>query len=174
MTVTRALVFSVALLAQTAPADTVARSGPAPHYNVAPGAPIASSVVVPAGCATAYLSGMGSWSPGEKMPSDFGDTEAQTNAALGNVQAELTKLNLSLANVVMLRVYLVADPARGKADFEGYSRAYKRFFGTTTQPVRPARATVEVAKLVVPGLLVEIEAIAAAQCSSGQDSVQHR
>jgi enamine deaminase RidA (YjgF/YER057c/UK114 family) len=39
--------------------------------------------------------------------------------------------------------------------------AYSRFFGTKEQPNKPARSTVQVAALVAPWALVEIEVIAA-------------
>jgi len=35
--------------------------------------------------------------------------------------------------------------------------AYSQFFGTSSQPNLPARSTVQVAGLVSPGMLVEIE-----------------
>ena len=60
-----------------------------------------------------------------------------------------------------MHVYLVGDPAMGgKMDFGGMMAAYKRHFGTVDQPNRPVRATVQVAALVAPGFLVEIEVIA--------------
>jgi enamine deaminase RidA (YjgF/YER057c/UK114 family) len=39
--------------------------------------------------------------------------------------------------------------------------AYTKFFGTAEQPNKPARSAVQVAALVAPGALVEIEVIAA-------------
>jgi enamine deaminase RidA (YjgF/YER057c/UK114 family) len=56
-------------------------------------------------------------------------------------------------------VYLVPDPATGKIDFAGMNEAYKMYFGTKDQPNKPVRATIQ-AGLVVPGALVEIEAVA--------------
>jgi enamine deaminase RidA (YjgF/YER057c/UK114 family) len=38
---------------------------------------------------------------------------------------------------------------------------YKKFFGTPEQPNKPARSAVQIAALVAPGALVEIEVIAA-------------
>ncbi len=46
-------------------------------------------------------------------------------------------------------------------DFKGFSEAYARFFGTQRQPHVAARSVVQVAGLVDPAWLVEIEAIAA-------------
>jgi enamine deaminase RidA (YjgF/YER057c/UK114 family) len=134
-----------------------------PRYIGAPDAAISSSVVIPPDCSIAFLSGAAGLRPGEQVPRDPGDTEAQTALALDNIESGLKELGLALGDVVMMRSYLVTDATRGKADFEGYSRAYKRRFGIAEQPNKPARVTVEVAKLVVPGLLVEIE-VTAAQC----------
>ena len=54
--------------------------------------------------------------------------------------------------------YLIGDPAKGgRMDFDGLMAAYSQFFGTAEQPNLPARSTVQVAGLVQPGMLVEIE-----------------
>ncbi len=53
---------------------------------------------------------------------------------------------------------LVGDPAMGgKMDFAGFMEAYSQFYGTPEQPRLPTRSTVQVAGLVQPGMLVEIE-----------------
>jgi len=161
--VTVGIVCAFAIAAISWGASKAAKS--TPRRNGAPDAAIASSVVVPPGCSMVFLSGVGGLRPGEQAPKDLGDTEAQTTIALANLESSLKEVGLSLGDIVMMHSYLVADPVRGKADFEGYSRAYKRLFGTPEQPNKPARVTVVVSKLVVPDLLVEIEAIAA-QCSS--------
>jgi enamine deaminase RidA (YjgF/YER057c/UK114 family) len=46
-------------------------------------------------------------------------------------------------------------------DFAGFMAGYTKFFGTPDQPNKPARSAVQVAALVAPGALVEIEVIAA-------------
>lgn len=61
----------------------------------------------------------------------------------------------------MMRVFLVAPPGQQQMDFAGMMRAYRERFGTAQQPLKPARSTMQVAGLVDPGLLVEIEATAA-------------
>jgi enamine deaminase RidA (YjgF/YER057c/UK114 family) len=45
-------------------------------------------------------------------------------------------------------------------DFAGMMRAYREFFGTKSQPNKPARSTMQVAGLVDAGWLVEIEVTA--------------
>ena len=61
----------------------------------------------------------------------------------------------------MMRVHLVAGPARGKMDFAGMNAGFTQFFGAEPQPDKPARTTVQVAGLVGGGALVEIDAVAA-------------
>lgn len=101
---------------------------------------------------TLYVSG--------KLAKSFdGDTRAQTADVLKQFEATLREQGLGLGDVVQMRVYLVADAA-GKLDFAGMNEAYKEFFGTAAQPNKPARATVQVAALVVPKALVEIEVVA--------------
>jgi enamine deaminase RidA (YjgF/YER057c/UK114 family) len=74
------------------------------------------------------------------------------------MRESLAELNLDFGDVVAMTVYLVGDPAkRDEMDFEGFTAAYSRFFGTKEQPNLPARSTVRVAGLVLPGALVEIE-----------------
>ncbi|MDP1293871.1 Rid family hydrolase, partial [Klebsiella variicola] len=69
---------------------------------------------------------------------------------------------LGLGDVVKMQVFLVGDPAKGgKMDFDGFMAAYREFYGTATQPNLPARSVMQVAGLVVPCWLVEIEVIAA-------------
>ena len=59
-------------------------------------------------------------------------------------------------------------------DFAGFMAAYSQFFGTKEQPNLPARSTVQVAGLVAPGMLVEIEVqlveVSAAVRASGRAS----
>ena len=63
-----------------------------------------------------------------------------------------------MGDVVMMRVYLAGDPAKGgKMDFAGMMEGYTQYFGTKDQPNKPARVTVQVASLVAPGMLAEIE-----------------
>ena len=58
-------------------------------------------------------------------------------------------------------VFLVGDPAKGGAmDFAGMNAAFSKVFGAEAQPNKPARSTVQVAALVLPGALVEIDLIA--------------
>jgi len=90
------------------------------------------------------------------------DTTSQTVGILEAIQKLLESQTLTLGDVVMMRVYLGADPAKGdKMDYSGMMAGYSKFFGTKEQPNKPARTTVQV---VLPagarGGLVEIDVIA--------------
>jgi len=116
--------------------------------------PISSIVVARnvGGADIAYASGV----PGDAKA---GDTKAQTIDALTKLAAVLKSQGFGMGDVVMMRVYLVGDPALGgKMDFAGMMGGYTQFFGTTDQPNKPARTTVQVAGLAAPGSMVEIEA----------------
>jgi enamine deaminase RidA (YjgF/YER057c/UK114 family) len=92
----------------------------------------------------------------------YGNTEVQTVSVLKSLAATLERVNLKLSDVVQLRVFLVGEPDKGgKMDFAGLQAGYTQFFGTKDQPNLPARTTVQVASLAGPGLLVEIDAVAA-------------
>lgn len=134
--------------------------------RVAPdGAAIANSTEVPPGSRLVYISGTvpdpidPAAPPGDVRR--FGDTAAQTRSVLRTIAQRLQAHNMTLGDVVMMRVFLVAPPGTDRMDFAGMMTAYREFFGTATQPNRPARSTMAVAGLVDPGWLVEIEVTAA-------------
>lgn len=106
---------------------------------------------------TLYLSG--TLDPDfKKQPAK--DTKAQTVGAIQAIQKALAEQKLTLGDVVMMHVYLVADPTTGMMDFAGFMSGYTQFFGTKDQPNKPARSAMQVAALAAPGALVEIEVIA--------------
>jgi len=133
----------------------------------APQSPILSSVEVPAGSRLVYVSGSVPDPIDPAAPAGsvqrFGDTAAQTRSVLSKIERELQQHGLGLGDIVMMRVFLVAPPGQDRMDFAGMMTAYREFFGTAGQPLRPARSTMEVSGLVDPGWLVEIEATAAAR-----------
>ena len=124
--------------------------------------PIARAVEVPAGKTIVFHSGTTPAPADPKAPANsaayWGDTNAQTISAFNRTKESLDTLGLTFGNVVAMTVYLVGDPAKGgRMDFDGFMAAYSQFFGTPAQPNLPARSTVQVAGLVQPGMLVEIE-----------------
>lgn len=99
--------------------------------------------------------------PGQGKPAVYGDTKTQTLSVLTKIQAVLKEQGLGMGDVVQMHVFMAGDPAKGgKLDFDGMNAAYDQFFGTPQQPNKPVRATVQVAALVQPWGLVEIEVVA--------------
>lgn len=119
-----------------------------------PTAFLARSVEVPPGYSTLYLSG---------IPSTVaGGTGPQTADVLAKLGVALKAAGYDYADVVNVKVYLVADPAKdNKMDFMGMNEEYKKIFGTTANPAKPSRVTVQIAALAAPGAYVEIEMTAA-------------
>ncbi|HVQ06984.1 MAG TPA: RidA family protein [Allosphingosinicella sp.] len=154
------ILFAAAALAAGAPAGAqdVRRLGP-------PDSPISASVELPQWSRLVYVSGTvpdpvdANAPPGSVQR--YGDTATQTRSVLRKIEAQLARHNLSLRDVAMMRVFLVAPPGQARMDFAGMMTAYGEFFGTEAQPMRPARSTMQVAGLVDPGWLVEIEVTAA-------------
>jgi enamine deaminase RidA (YjgF/YER057c/UK114 family) len=115
---------------------------------------------------TLYVSGQ---LPNPTTPADaakgtaavYGDTRAQTDSVLRKIETILKEQGLSMGDVVKMNVYLAGDPAKANTmDFAGMMASYTQFFGTPAQPNKPARSTVQVAALVAPGALVEIDVVA--------------
>ncbi len=93
-------------------------------------------------------------------PAEYGDTKTQTASILNKVQAILKEQGLDMKDVVKVTVFMAADPKLGKIDFPGLQASFTQFFGTAAQPNKPARSAFQVAGLVAPGYLLEIEVIA--------------
>lgn len=129
-------------------------------------AAIATSVIVPAGYDMIYVSGMVPPVIDETAPAGstarYGDTKTQAMGVFKRLEDALKAQGYGFGDVVMMRVYLVGDPAKGGVmDFAGMMEAYRTYFGTAEQPNKPARVTMQVAALVAPGMLAEIEVQAA-------------
>ncbi len=126
--------------------------------------PIALAVEIPAGKTTVYVSGQVPAVTDDKAPKNtvaaFGDTKTQTVSVLKSIERILKGMNLSMGDVVKMQVFLVGDPTKSGMDFAGFMDGYKQFFGTAEQPNLPARSVMQVAGLVNPGWLVEIEVTA--------------
>lgn len=130
-----------------------------------PDLPIAGAVVVPAGYDTVYVSGHIPKVANANAPKGstemYGDTKTQTVSVLQQISDVLAAQQLTMADVVMVHVFLVGDPANGgKMDFAAMNAGFVQFFGSKQQPNKPARSTMQVVALAAPGALVEIEAIA--------------
>ena len=156
MTIKHLPLLAVALIGSlTASAQTTKRIPLPPSQNPT-NADLPFSAAVWAGN-TLYVSG---WLDPERKTHT--DTTSQTVGLLKDVQKFLVSQNLTLGDVVMMRVYLGGDPAKdGKADVLGARAGYSQFFGTKDQPNKPACTAVQV---VLPaassGALIEIDLIA--------------
>jgi enamine deaminase RidA (YjgF/YER057c/UK114 family) len=131
-----------------------------------PDFPIASSVAVPSTARIVFVSGTLAdvVKPDAPVGSTerLGDTETQTASVLAKIEKELAASGLTMADVVKMNVFMVGDPAKGGGmDFGGLMKSYARYFGAASQGNLPARTTVQVAALPLPGALVEIEVVAA-------------
>lgn len=157
-----ALGFAAAAASSTlSGAEDVVRT-PLPDGNPFP---ISAAVTVRAGLDTVYVSGalpsaINKDAP-KGTPPEYGDMTTQTVSVLTQIKRTLAKLGLGMGDVVKMTVFMAADPANdNKLNFPGLMAGYTQFFGTTEQPNKPARSAVQVAALVAPGALLEVEVIA--------------
>lgn len=145
------VIADVTEIAQSAP-------GAIQRDYASPTAFYAKHIIIPPGYATIRLPGI----VADTLPGGaYGDTEQQAESVFTKIAAALREAGASEADVVAMTVYLVKPSGAAGMDFNGMMRAYGRHYGSAAQPNRPVRSTVEVAGLVRPGMLVEIEVTAA-------------
>ena len=112
-----------------------------------------TTIKIPAGAETLYLSGSGA---SRKEDGSMGSMEEQTRSTFTNFKTTLEAEGWSMSDIVQVRAFAVAGEY-GLLDFDGFNRAYREFFGSEDNPLKPVRSFVQIEALVVPGWLVEIE-----------------
>ena len=150
-----------------APADARAE-GEIVRIKRNPSALILEAARVNAGADVVYVSGQlaSPIDPAMAMSAvdsveDMGDTRAQTISVLGKIRDILATQGFEMSDVVKLTLFVAADPRTGAMDFAGVNEGFRAFFGTAENPETVARSTFQVAGLVGPHYLIEIEAVAA-------------
>ena len=97
-----------------------------------------------------FVSGQGATDPATGQLAGL-DVASQTEQVFRNIRTILEAAGTDLSHVLRCGVFLV-----DMRDFEAMNAVYARVFGDH----RPARTTVQVAALPIPGLRVEIDAVA--------------
>lgn len=160
--------FAVAIAALGMVALSPTASAQVTKLQSNPAALILDAADVKAGTDMIFLSGQlaSPIDPEKKMSmamsvDDFGDTKTQTISVLNKIKGLLEANGYEMADLVKLTLFVAADPKTGKMDFTGVNDGFKMFFKTAENPTTVARSTFQVAGLVAPQFLIEIEAIAA-------------
>lgn len=164
----RLLAAPLAALAGLAAATPAAAEGEVVRIQRNPQAIILEAARVNAGADTIYVSGQLPSPLDPAMPmsavtsvEQMGDTRQQTISTLGKIREILATQGFAMADLVKLTLFIAADPRTGTMDFAGANAGFREFFGTAENPNTVARSTFQVAALVGPHFLIEIEAIAA-------------
>ena len=101
---------------------------------------------------TVYVSGQASVDAAGRLVG-AGDVVAQTRQVLDNMTLALSAAGARLADVVKVTVYLARCADRPKVN-----EVRKAYFGAN----RPASTLIGIAEFAIPGMLVEIDAVAVA------------
>ena len=119
-----------------------------------------NGIVVPPGRKLLVVAGQIGWDEQARLVTPQGSEEdafvCQFHRALHNVATIVKTAGGSVGDVISLRIY-VTDKARYLAHIKAVGAAYRQVFGRHY----PTMALVQVADLLEPGALVEIEAMAA-------------
>ena len=142
-------IAALVLLCGTAFAQEITRNNEGTYFY--------TSITIPPGAETMYLSGSGA-RPLED--GSWGDMKQQTINTFERFQQTLESQGWSMSDIVQVRAFAAAGDD-GELDFAGFNEGYSQFFGTDENPQKPVRSFVEIADLVVDGWLIEIEIRAA-------------
>ena len=120
-----------------------------PNTVFAPTGPFSHGVEVPANARWLHISGQIGVAPDGKVPSEF---EAQAEQCWRNVKAVLAAAGMGVENLVKCTHFVTRAE-----DVATYGKVRARQLGEA----RPASTLLVISALARPGLLVEVEAIAA-------------
>jgi enamine deaminase RidA (YjgF/YER057c/UK114 family) len=157
MRIFTAAVAACALLGALSPAaaQEVTRNG-------REGAMLLESVEVGPGARFLYIGGhIGSPINPEDRSQGYGDTRTQTISTLNKIKTVLERRGYAMSDLIKMNIFVVADPAVGGADYAGVNAGFREFFQTDANPNTLVRTTVEIKGIQIPGVFVEIEAVAA-------------
>ncbi|NLJ92233.1 MAG: hypothetical protein GX324_04135 [Aeromonadales bacterium] len=152
-------IATTVLLSTTLATAQAAEEGVVRHKLPDSDFPISLAVEIPANKTQVHLSGQVPTVINKKADDAtleaYGSMEEQATSVLQAIEKNLASLDLTMADIYRMQVFLVAE--EGKVDFDGFMKGYSKYFGTKEQANLPVRSAVEVAALANPGWLIEIE-----------------
>ncbi len=152
------LLFFVLLTNAKAIAQSVVFTG-------TPSSLISTTATVAEGKKLFFTSGLTATAQNPNLPDTdyekFGDTYIQSKNILDKFKSLLKEAGLEMSDVFSMRVFVAPDSKTGKYDFDAWNKAYKEYFGTSTNANKPVRATYGISTLVSATKFIEIEIIAA-------------
>jgi len=90
----------------------------------------------------------------------YGDMATQCHGVIKRIKETLALKDFTIRDIVFLRVYIAPDQ-NGHIDFDTFFSIYGTYFNNADNPNKVARSTIGVYRLARPGLLIEVEALAA-------------
>lgn len=120
-----------------------------PNTVSAPAGPYSHGVEIPATARLLYLAGQIGVAPDGSMPKDF---DGQADQCWKNIKAILAAAGMGVENLVKCTHFLTRQE-----DVAAYGKVRSRHLGDA----RPASTLLVISALARPGMLVEVEAIAA-------------
>lgn len=146
-----------------------ARARPVPVNPEELGAPrgFSHGVLAPAGCRFLFVAGQIGWDREQKLIE--GGFAAQFERALENVRTVVASAGGAVDEICRFTIY-ITDRSLYASELRAVGEAYRRVMGRHF----PAMALVEVAALLEPGALVEIEATAALAPDAPESPGSHR
>jgi 2-iminobutanoate/2-iminopropanoate deaminase len=120
-----------------------------PNTVAAPAGPYSHGVEIPASARILYLAGQIGIAPDGTLPADF---EAQADQCWKNIKAILAAAGMGVENLVKCTHFLTSPE-----HVAAYGKVRTRHLGEA----RPASTLLVISALARPGMLVEVEAIAA-------------